>query len=157
MLRRTPALLALALLVTLSACAIFTKGVARPTVDVRGVAVGEISFSGLEGQINLDVTNPNGFGVPLASIEWQLSVGGSAAVSGTIELSETIPAHGVAPVVASLRIGASQAINVASAIAAGTRTYELTARLHFTSPLGPITVDVGHTGELSDAGALARR
>jgi hypothetical protein len=37
-----------------------------------------------------------GVGVPLSGIDWQLSIGGVRAVAGRVELSQTIPAHGVA-------------------------------------------------------------
>ncbi len=159
MTRSRPTLLAAALLLALlaSGCALFTKGLAKPTVDVRGVAVASVTFTGAEGQLDLDITNPNGFGVPLSGIDWELTIGGARAVSGRVELSQTIPAKGVAPVVATLRIGATEAVGVASELASGVRTYQLSARLHFTSPLGPITVDVAHQGDLADAAALVRR
>jgi len=129
-------------------CAFFGKTVEKPTAQVRAVSVGAVSFSGIDGEVALDIQNPNAFGVPLSAIDWQLSVGGAHAVDGRIELAQTIPAKGTAPVVAALHIDARDALAVAGELSRGTRTYQLHARLHFSTTLGPISVDVQGTGEL---------
>ena len=102
----------------------------------------------------MDVSNPNGFGVPLAGIDWELAIGGARAVTGSVELSQTIPARGVAPVTTALAIDARDAIAVGSQLASGARSYRLTARLRFTTPVGPLEVTVEHSGELAEAGGL---
>ena len=137
----------LLLLLLLPAC-FLTHPIEKPQVTVTGVALGSVSFSGLDGTIELDVMNPNGFGVPLSLVEWELSVGSAHAVSGRIELSQTIPAKGIAPVAASLHIDATSALGVGSELAAGVRDYTLNARFTFTANLGSVTVDVTHTGQL---------
>ncbi|MBE7447569.1 MAG: hypothetical protein HS111_01370 [Kofleriaceae bacterium] len=50
-------------------CSIFTRSIERPTADVRDVAVSTVGWSGVAGELRLDVSNPNGPGVPLAGIE----------------------------------------------------------------------------------------
>lgn len=141
----------------LGAC-LFTKPIEKPTAQVRGVSVGAVSFTGLEGEIDLDIQNPNSFGVPLSQVEWELSIGAAHAVSGNIELSQTIPARGVAPVTAALRIDARDALAVGAELSRGARTYRLAARLHFNTPLGHVTVDIEHTGDLvTAASALGAR
>jgi LEA14-like dessication related protein len=139
-------LFCLALLLSLSAC--FGPKIEKPTVTVTGVAVGSVSFTGLEGTIDLDVFNPNGFGVPLSLIEWELSVGSARAVQGRIELSQTIPAKASAPVTASLRISAADALDVGIQLSAGVRTYTLSARFTFKTSLASATVDVVTDGTL---------
>ncbi len=147
-------LLLAGLCLLLSACSIFTRSIERPTADVRTVSVQSAGFTGMTGELHLDVANPNGFGVPLAGIDWQLSVGGARAVTGSVELSQTIPAKGVAPVSTSLTIDARDAIVVAEQIARGARTYQLSARLRFSTPVGPLDVDVRHEGQLAAARGL---
>jgi LEA14-like dessication related protein len=142
------------LVAVLGACSLFTRSIERPTADVRDVSVSSAGFSGMTGELHLDVANPNGFGVPLAGIDWQLSVGGARAVTGSIELSQTIPAKGVAPVTTALTIDARDAIAVASEISRGARSYQLNARLRFSTPVGPLDVDVQHSGQLSEARGL---
>lgn len=155
--RRLAPLFFTAVLATLLSACLFTKPIEKPTAQVRGVSVGAISFSGLEGAIDLDIQNPNSFGVPLSEVEWELSIGGADAVSGRIELSQTIPARGVAPVTASLRIDAFAAVAVGSELSRGARTYRLAARLHFKTPLGHVAVDIEHTGDLVEAGSMIGR
>jgi LEA14-like dessication related protein len=137
-------------------CSMFLRSMERPQVAVRDVTVSSAGFAGISGQMQLDVTNPNGFGVPLSGIDWQLSIGGSRAVRGTIELSQTIPARGVAPVTTSLTIDARDAIGVASTLARGARGYQVTAQVHFSTGIGRLDVEVEHSGTLG-AGMLGRR
>lgn len=126
----------------------------KPTASVRDVSVSSASFSGATGQLSLDVMNPNGFGVPLSGIDWQLSIGGARAVTGTVQLSQEIPAKGVAPVVTTLTIGASDAITVAGVIASGARDYRVDVKLHFSTRVGQVDVEVNHTGQLGQAVSL---
>lgn len=117
----------------------------KPSVDVRGVAVGSVSISGISGTLQMQVTNPNNFGVPLAAVDWQLAVGDARAVSGTIELSDTIPANGSTMVSVNLQVRALDAIAVARKLSAGERTYRVSGTLHFNAPIGRI--DVAFTGQ----------
>ncbi len=144
-------LLALAML---AGCSLFMRSIEKPTAQVRGVSVSSAGFTGVSGELALDVTNPNSFGVPLSGIDWQLSVGGARAVTGTVQLSQTIPARGVAPVTTSLSINTADAIVVGGVLAQGARNYQLTARLHFSTSVGQVDVDITHTGELGN-GSLA--
>jgi LEA14-like dessication related protein len=150
--RFTSAFATAVLCALLSACSIFTRSIERPTANVREVSVSAASLDGITGELRLDVTNPNGFGVPLAAIDWELSIGGARAVTGSVQLSQTIPARGVAPVVTSLTINPSDAIAVGSSLAGGTRAYRITARLRFSTPLGPLDVGIEHAGELGGGG-----
>ena len=90
--------------------------------------------------------------IPLAAIDWQLSIGGARAVTGSVQLSETIPAKGVAPVTTSLTIRAADAIAVAGLLARSTRDYQIAVNLRFSTAIGPLDVGVQHAGTL-DAGA----
>lgn len=125
------------------------RSIERPKADVRTVSVSSAGLAGITGELALDVMNPNAFGVPLSGIEWQLSIGGSRAVTGTVQLNQTIPARGVAPVTTSLSIAASDAIAVATALARGARDYRIDLRLHFSTSVGQLDVDVAHAGSLS--------
>jgi LEA14-like dessication related protein len=133
-------------------CSIFMRSIERPQAEVRSVSVSSAGFTGVTGQIQLDVTNPNSFGVPLAGLDWQLSVGGARAVTGRVELSQTIPARGVAPITTSMTIDARDAMAVASALARGVRDYQLSAKLHFSTAVGQLDVDVQHSGTLAGGG-----
>jgi LEA14-like dessication related protein len=138
-------------------CSLFLHSMERPQAKVRDVSVSSVGFTGVTGQLALDVTNPNNFGVPLSGIDWQLSVGGARAVTGSAQLSQTIPARGVAPITTSLTIDARDAIAVARALASGVRDYELAAKLHFSTAVGQLDVEVQHRGTLGGGGLFGVR
>ena len=144
--------LALAACLLASGCSMFLRSIEKPKASVRDVSLSSAGLGGVSGHLQLDVTNPNGFGVPLAGIDWQLAIGGARAVTGTVQLSQTIPARGAAPIATTLTVSARDAIAVASALAGGARSYEVKARLHFSTPVGQVDVDVAHTGTLDGGG-----
>ncbi|MBA3541205.1 MAG: LEA type 2 family protein [Deltaproteobacteria bacterium] len=141
------------------------RSIERPTANVRDVSLSSASFAGVSGELALDITNPNGFGVPLSGIDWELSItclaptrciNHARALTGSVQLSQTIPARGVAPVKTALTIATRDAIAAASALAGGARDYQLVAHLHFSTPVGPLAVEVTHAGTLG-AGAVGVR
>jgi len=138
-------------------CSLFLHSMERPQAKVRDVSVSSAGFTGVTGQLALDVTNPNNFGVPLSGIDWQLSVGGARAVTGSAQLSQTIPARGVAPITTSLTIDARDAIAVAQALVSGVRDYQLAATLHFSTAVGQLDVEVQHRGTLGGGGLFGVR
>jgi LEA14-like dessication related protein len=134
-------------------CSMFLRSMERPEVQVRDVSVQAAGLAGVSGELRLDVTNPNNFGVPLSGIDWQLALGGARAATGRVTLSQTIPARGVAPISTSLTIDARDALAVASALARGARGYQVTAVVHFSTAVGSLDVDVQHSGTLAGAGS----
>jgi LEA14-like dessication related protein len=146
-------LAALAAIALSTGCSMFMHSMEKPSAEVRNVSLTNAGFMGVTGQLQMDVTNPNGFGVPLSGVAWQLSIGGARAVTGTAELQANIPARGVAPITTTLTIDARDALQVGSLIASGTRTYQLDATLTFSTNFGPLTVEVHHQGTLGDGGS----
>ena len=145
---------ALLALVMVTGCSLFMHSIEKPTAEVRGVAMTSAGLGGVSGELSLDVMNPNNFGVPLSGIDWQLSIGGTRAVTGTVQLTQTIPARGVAPVSTSLSIATTDAIAVATVLARGSRDYQVNVKLHFATSVGQIDVDVAHSGQLGQNVAL---
>lgn len=140
-------LLAVAAL-AMSGCSMFMHSIEEPKATVRDVSITSAGWSGARGTLDLDVMNPNNFGVPLSEIDWTLSINGARAVTGKISLSQTIPARGTAPVSTSLTVDARDAIAVGTSLAAGGRAYQLDATLHFATGLAGVTVAVSHKGQL---------
>ena len=93
--------------------------------------------------------NPNAFNVPLSGIDWQLSIGSARAVTGQVQLQQTIPAEGVSPITTALSISTADAIMVAAALGTGAHTYTLDAKFHFSTSVGQLDVEVTKTGELA--------
>lgn len=132
----------------LSGCSMFMHSIEEPKATVRDVSITSAGWSGATGVVDLDVMNPNDFGVPLSGIDWTLSINGARAISGKIELSQTIPARATAPVSASLTVDARDAIAVGTSLATGGRAYRLDATLHFSTGLSGVTVAISHSGQL---------
>ena len=143
-------LAALACLAAVSGCSLFMHSIEKPTAEVRDVTMTSAGLGGVSGALALDVMNPNGFGVPLSGIDWQLSIGNTRAVTGSVQLSQEIPAKGIAPVTTSLAVGTMDAITVARVMASGARDYRIDVHLHFATRVGQVDVDVTHTGQLGD-------
>jgi hypothetical protein len=137
-----------------SGCSMFAKGIEKPSATVRDVSLSSAGFSGVSGELSLDVKNPNPIGVPLSAIQWELSIGGARALTGSVQLAKTIPANGVAPVTTLLTIAARDAIAAGTALASGVRDYRLRARLTFSTPIGPLEVELEHAGTLGAGGVL---
>lgn len=134
--------------VALCGCSLFMHSIERPTAQVRDASVTAAGLGGVSGSLRLDVTNPNTFGVPLSGIDWQLAIGGNRAATGNVELQQTIPARGVAPVSTSLSVSTTDAIGVVRAVASGSRDYQLDATLHFSTNVGQLDVVVHYTGTI---------
>ena len=134
--------------VALSGCSLFMHSIERPTAQVRDASLTAAGFGEVTGQLRLDVTNPNTFGVPLSGIDWQLAIGGARTATGRFELQQTIPARGVAPVTTSLTIATADAMHVAGVLAGGARDYRIDATLHFSTNVGQLDVDVHYTGTI---------
>lgn len=141
--------------VALSGCSLFMHSIEKPKAEVRNVSVSSAGFTGVTGELALDVTNPNSFGVPLAGIDWQLSIGGARAVTGSVSLSQTIPAKGVAPVTTQLTISALDAAAVAGQLAGGSRDYRIHATIKFATRVGEVAVQVDHAGQLGGGRGLS--
>ena len=131
--------------------------VQRPSASIRTVAVTTVSLGAVDGQLMVDIHNPNGFSVPLSGIDWELSVGGARAVRGHADLHQDIPANASAPVTVTLRVSPADAIAVAGAVVAGRTDYRLHSTLTFSTPLRPIQVDLDHQGTLGQAAAVVLR
>lgn len=129
-------------------CGLLSTVAETPSAEVTDVSLSSAGFSGVKGELGLNVYNPNGFGLPLHRVDWNLSIGSAQAVAGSVEMSETIPAKASLPVTTSLSINALDAIQVARQLAAGARTYSLRGTLYFQSRYGELTFDLQHTGEL---------
>lgn len=132
----------------LAACPGITRPIEKPTVELTGVAVTGVGLGGLDARADFALTNPNSVGLPLAAIDWELSVGGSSPVRGRVSLSQTIPAKGAAPVAVDIHINPATAVELITRIRAGATDYRLAGTLHFQTTLGDIGVAFDESGAL---------
>ncbi len=92
--------LAIAALVAIcfSGCAslykLFGRAVGRPAVHFKSADLSDISLAGLTLNTRWNLTNPNAFGLKLASLEYALFIEGHPVVSGRPPLGLTVPVRG---------------------------------------------------------------
>ena len=132
----------------LSGCPGVLAPLEKPRLDLRGVSVVSVSLSGLRADARFDILNPNSIGVPLRAVDWALSIGGATPMRGRVDLNQTIPAKGSAPVVVEISIGTTAAAEMASRVASGATDYHLSGTMHFQTSLGDIAVVFDHSGGL---------
>ena len=114
----------------------------------QGVRIEMAGLGGLSGEFDAEIYNPNPVGLPLRRVEYRLRIGGAQAIQGSLDLNETIPAQGSAPVTIAFTVNALDALRVTQRLAAGDRNYAITGTLVFATRLGDLSVAFEHQGEL---------
>lgn len=114
----------------------------KPRIDFDGVRAASLSLAGLDLTFQLRVTNPNGVGLPLRAMDYDLSIEGRPFLQGRLDLHEELPARASAPVLAHVHITATNAATLVSALGRGVRTLHALLVLHFETRLGPLAAAV---------------
>lgn len=78
----------------LAGCASMQQLVSTPDVRLRQVQVKSVDLAGQSFLLSFDVTNPNGFPLPIRTISYALSLDGQPFASGETDSSFTVPARG---------------------------------------------------------------
>ena len=157
----------LSLLVCVLATGCSAMSVERPSASVTGMSVGEVNPEGFTLDFAVDVTNPNGFALPLTSADYALGVGGAELLKGDADPGRSIPAKGSLAVTLPVHVTFERLLAAEQAIrdSGGNVPYALQAGLSFdtgTPLVGKVRVPVRHSGTLplrrilSDPEALLR-
>jgi LEA14-like dessication related protein len=123
--------------------------VQKPTVKVKRVDLKRVSFQDLAVDVVLTVDNPNPIGLPVARLDYQVTVDGHALASGRADSSLAIPAAGSADV--TLPVAARWDALGATAQSLFERDelpYVISARVGFDVPGGSFDVPIEHQGTL---------
>ncbi|MDP2504439.1 MULTISPECIES: LEA type 2 family protein [unclassified Oceanobacter] len=57
----------------------------RPKISLASASVADLSWRGMELQLTVDVENPNGFGIDLKGLDYQVTAANSALASGSVQ------------------------------------------------------------------------
>ena len=147
---RLPLELLLLALPMLCGCASLLKGIARPSARIQDVRLQDITLQGLTLLVDVDVTNPASFPLPLLDAAYDLSSQGTSFLSGTATLQGTVPAGGSKLVTVPLRATYAAVLNVLSGVRPGA-IVPLSARLTFSvdaPALGRLELPLRREGEL---------
>jgi hypothetical protein len=130
----------------LSACSALPRPLEEPKVAVKHVEITPNQM-GIQGTLDLDVTNPNGVALPLRSIDYTVELTGGSAY-GVMDLAQTIPAKGSVPVRAILAAQPTAIAAGAVGYALGARRYKLSGTAYFRTSLGDMKVPFSQEGTL---------
>ena len=146
--RRSRALAALvgAAAIAGSACVTFRQ----PEVRFAGLSVGTLSKEGAGLDVELSVTNPNGYALGVRELTYRLSIGGAPAGEGSAAQTISIPAHATAKVALPLKVTFEPLKSSALEMAlTGQIAYAIEGEVVFTTPLGSARRPYRHEGKLS--------
>jgi LEA14-like dessication related protein len=128
----------------LSACAVVQQIVEKPSVHVLDAKYESISLE--EGRLdaNLQLGNPNGFGLPLKKMHYTLRLNDKQLASSTVSFDRSIPAHGSTRIHVPIRFQYRALLNgLGSLLQSRNVHYQLTGQLDF----GLVTVAFSKSGE----------
>lgn len=93
--RRLQLLLPLLALLPLAGCsALVQRALTSPTVAVSRIDLRALTLKGAELRIDVDLQNPNGFGLVVQSVDYRMRVNGRTFVHGVLAERTEILAHG---------------------------------------------------------------
>lgn len=78
----------------LSACASMENFISTPTVQLNSVQLTDIDITSQTFLLGFDIVNPNSFPLPIANIEYGVSLDGYRFASGETGAAFTVPANG---------------------------------------------------------------
>ncbi|MDZ7373327.1 MAG: LEA type 2 family protein [candidate division KSB1 bacterium] len=139
------------------ACAVGCSGkmalrsvVHEPEVSLQGVRVGQLSFEAVELVADLQVVNPNPFGVSLAGLEYEFQVAGQSLLSGRQEQGLEIRGRGESALSLPVQVVFRELREALKELAdADSADYLLNVRLSFDLPvLGRLGVPLSHRARL---------
>ncbi len=133
--------------VGLGACAIQT-----PEIEPRDVSLENLTLSGLELMVELDLTNPNDFALPLTQMDWSLDLSGSPLADGVARVrGEEVPALGRARVDVPVKVSFGRVADTALTVLQKRRiNYRIYGDLGFDTPLGMLAFPFEDEGRWSN-------
>jgi len=144
---RRRALLAAGLLAATAATACLTFH--NPTIAFAGVAVSGVTRDGADLEVELAVTNPNGYALGVRQLTYRVSVGGESAGEGSLETAVSVAARGDAVVKLPLTVRWAPLRSRALEFALSGVAYTVEGEVVFTTPLGSVRRPYRHEDRLS--------
>jgi LEA14-like dessication related protein len=128
--------------------------VQKPTVTLQSAAIDHASPAGVVVNFDLNVSNPNGFAIPVTRAQYKLALGGVTVIDDKATPEGSVPANGALPVRLPVTLTFESLLNAGQAIrqSGGNVPYDFDGSLDFGSPkyLGTATLSapVHFTGTL---------
>jgi LEA14-like dessication related protein len=122
----------------------------RPSASLRGVRFGELSFSRVGLDFDVEVTNPYEVPLPLVNLEYGLTTGRSQVLKGAAPLQGTIPAGQSKVLTLPAEVSILDVIRFVEGLRPGASVpYSADATLSVDAPvLGKIPIPLAKQGEI---------
>lgn len=122
----------------------------RPSAALRGVSFGDLSFTGVGLDFDVEVTNPYEVPLPLVDLAYSLTSGRQRILKGAADLQGTIPALSSKVLTLPVEVSFADVLGFAEGARPGaTIPYDAAAELSVDAPLlGRIPIPLGKKGEL---------
>lgn len=148
-----PRLAAVAALLALAGCAELGKYAAaaleRPRLTFRSASLDALDLEGATLGFHYDLENPNGFGVSLARLGYEVEVNGTRVVAGTLPGGLQIKANGTAPVTFPVRVRFRDVPGIVSLLGKRDRLpYRLAGTAGVSTPFGVVDLPLSHEDTL---------
>lgn len=125
----------------------FTAGCQTPSVQLDNALLKKLTSNGLEVGLAMQVFNPNEYGLPLQSIDWDLALFQSPFTSGVSNFTTNIPPQRKAqfevPIGISFR---SVSVGVQNVLTRRTIPWGFEGGCSFRTPAGPIRAGFAKNG-----------
>lgn len=146
-----PMILLILLVPVFTGCA--ALGVERPGAKVVGMKVVDVKAEGFTMNFDVDLTNPNAFDLPMTAADYTLSLAGAKALSGSADLSGSVPANDSKRVMLPVNITFDELLKLKDPLAAtkGNVPYKLGSTLKLrpgTAAFGDVEVPIEYEGTL---------
>lgn len=112
----------------------------KPVPSFVSAAVRRGGVGALLVRAELDVENPNSFGLELLAVDWELSVGGTAAVRGRADYDVAIAPKKSAPITLRMRLPPMLAAPALGHLTGGDKQVRVSGIMHFSSERGPVAL-----------------
>lgn len=120
---------------------------AAPTVKLKQAKLNQITTRGLDLGVNLAVTNPNTYAMPLRKLDWNLDLFKSPFTNGAINLNNQIAAQRTTPVAINVPALFSRAAIGIQRVAQGQQIpWGFGGKCTFQTQLGPVSVQFADQG-----------
>jgi LEA14-like dessication related protein len=130
------ALTAAAALFTLG-CRSFQSVLQEPVLSIKSVELAGIDVKGIDMMVQVNVDNPNAFGIPLPRLEWELLINENSFISGEVQGGDrSVKARGSTVVAVPLSVGYTDLYNSFLSLKnSGEAAYTLALALSFPLPV----------------------
>jgi LEA14-like dessication related protein len=123
----------------------------EPKLDFRSASVDALDLEGATVGLHVDLQNPNGFGLDVASVAWAFEAEGTRVGAGDMPGGLKIPAKGVAPLVIPVKVRFRDVPGIVGLFTQRRDAihYRVSGSVGVRTPIGIVELPVRHEDQLT--------